>query len=137
MLISCSLVIALGANLSTTADERKVAPKGFSDLQTPQVAAILKKFPDFVVLDIRTPKEFNAGHLKGAKNIDFYSDHFASEIAKLPKDKSYLVHCASGGRSGRSLSQFKKLGFETVYHLADGYRGWVAAQQPTVKPEAK
>lgn len=129
-------VVALGPCLSITAEEKKVAPSGFYDLKTPQVAAILKKFPNFVILDIRTPKEFNAGHLKGAKNIDFYDDNFAGKIAKLSKEKSYLVHCASGGRSGRSMSVFKEQGFQTVYHLADGYRGWVAAKQPTVKPKA-
>ena len=127
-----SVVTALGQ--SDQPDKKKSAPAGFYDIESPQAASILKRFPNFVILDIRTPKEFAAGHLKGAKNVDFFGNDFASKIEKLDRKKSYLVHCASGGRSGRSMKIFKDKGFTAIYHLADGYKGWVAAKQPTVTP---
>ena len=46
------------------------------------------------------------------------------------RDKSYLVHCASGGRSTRSLSVFEELQFKQMYHLEAGINGWIAAGQP-------
>src|SRR4029077_19766095 len=57
-----------------------------------------------VVLDIRTPQEFNQGRIAGAKNIDFLAPDFEQRIETLDKSKSYLVHCASGGRSTHSLA---------------------------------
>lgn len=108
----------------------KLPPSGYYDIESPQASAILKKFPKIIVLDIRTPREYQGGHLKNAKNIDFFEDNFGAKIGKLDKKKAYLVHCASGGRSGRSMAQFKELGFTTIYHLADGYKGWVKANFP-------
>ena len=96
-------------------------------------AKLLKEDPKVVVLDIRTPKEFAEGHMKGAKNIDFNADDFAASLKKLETDKTYLVHCASGGRSTRSLEQFKKLGFKSVVHLDGGFKGWEKAGQPVEK----
>ncbi len=125
--------VALCVGLGVLAEELSPPPKGFHDLKSPKAAVVLKKFGGFVILDIRTPKEFAAGHLKDAKNIDFFADNFAARLDKLDKTKPYLVHCASGGRSGRSMKAFKDKGFTTIYHLSDGYRGWVAAKQPVVK----
>ena len=48
-----------------------------------------------VVLDVRTPSEFKAGHLSKAKLIDFKAAGFDKEIAKLDKTETYLVHCRS------------------------------------------
>src|SRR6266568_2910016 len=52
-----------------------------------------------VVLDVRTKKEFEAGHIPGAINIDVNTPDFKEKISKLNKNKTYLVHCAAGGRS--------------------------------------
>jgi rhodanese-related sulfurtransferase len=86
-----------------------------------------------VVLDIRTPKEYQAGHIAGAKNLDFYERDFAQKLATLDKATPYLVHCAAGGRSTKSLDQFKKLGFKSVVHLDGGFKAWEKAGQPVEK----
>jgi rhodanese-related sulfurtransferase len=82
------------------------------------------------VLDIRTPAEFAQGHLQDATNIDFLAADFEAKLAALDPAKPLLVHCKSGGRSGRSMALFKKLGFKSILHMKDGYQGWVAAKQP-------
>ena len=82
------------------------------------------------VLDIRTPGEFAAGHISGAINIDFYGDDFRPKLAALDKSAEYLMHCQSGGRSGKSLATFRELGFAHVLHLRDGMRGWEAGGHP-------
>ena len=63
------------------------------------VKGLAEKGLKVVVLDVRTPKEFKEGHIPGATNIDFTTPDFEKRIGKLDKSKTYLVHCASGGRS--------------------------------------
>jgi len=88
---------------------------------------------DFVILDIRTPGEYQSGHLQNAVMIDFYSKSFADEIGHLDKEKSYLVYCRSGNRSARSMDLFRKLQFQKVYHLSTGINGWNSEGLPLVK----
>ena len=82
------------------------------------------------IIDVRTPDEYRTGHISGAKVVDFTENDFETEIGKLDRSKSYLVHCASGNRSGKALATFKKLGFAQVYHLDGGMRAWEAASKP-------
>lgn len=44
------------------------------------------------ILDIRTPEEFKGGHLADARNIDFMSDDFEKKVAKLDREKPYVVY---------------------------------------------
>ena len=88
--------------------------------------------PDFVILDIRTPQEFVAGHIQGAVNIDFYASTFRQELSQLPKDKAYLVYCNSGNRSGQAMPIFRELGFQEVYELRGGIQAWYAAGFPLI-----
>ena len=77
-----------------------------------------------IVLDLRTPTEFKAARIKGAANIDCLAPDFEERIKGLDKSKSYLVHCASGGRSTRSLSTFQRQQFHSIYHLDGGIKAW-------------
>jgi phage shock protein E len=88
---------------------------------------------DFIILDIRTPGEYQRGHLKNATMIDYYSKSFADEIRRLDKKKSYLVYCRSGNRSARSMDLFIKLKFQKIYHLSSGINGWISEGLPLVK----
>jgi len=88
--------------------------------------------PDFVILDIRTPQEFVAGHIQGAINVDFYAPDFKQQLDQLPKDKTYLVYCNSGNRSGQAMPIFRELGFREVYELKDGIQSWYQAGYPLV-----
>ena len=94
---------------------------------------LLKEHKEVTVLDLRTSDEFAAGHIAGAKNIDFLADDFAKKIAELDKSKPYLVHCASGGRSTRSLPQFKGQNFTNIFHLNEGFSAWAKAGKPVEK----
>lgn len=86
-----------------------------------------------VVIDVRTPKEYAAGHIKGAKLIDYHGADFAAKLGELDRNQEYLVHCATGGRSTKSLAVFKKLGFKEVAHLDGGFEAWKAAGEPVEK----
>jgi len=86
-----------------------------------------------IVLDVRTPKEFAAGHIPGATNVDISAPDFEQKLRALSKDKTYLVHCASGGRSARACDKMNRLGFEHLVDLAPGFKGWEKAGKPVEK----
>jgi phage shock protein E len=85
------------------------------------------------ILDVRTPGEYDDGHIKGAKLINFYADDFAKQVGKLDKKKEYLVTCRSGGRSARACQMMTKLGFTKLYDLSTGMSGWIKAGKPVTK----
>ncbi len=97
------------------------------------MAAKMVQEKKVVVIDVRTPEEFSAGHIEGAQNISVAADDFEAKLAAIDKNQPILVHCQAGGRSKRSLETFKRLGFSNIYHLKDGFSGWEDAGQPVKK----
>ncbi len=112
---------------------RKITGMQITDVSAVEAAELLKARPDIIVLDVRTPGEFAAGHIEGALNIDFKNANFATEIGKLDTAKTYLVHCRSGARSTRSLPVFKENGFKTIIHMNGGIMDWNKSGLPTVQ----
>lgn len=86
--------------------------------------ARLDEMSDAILVDIRTPQEFNSYHMDGAKNIDFYENSFNAEINKLPRDKPIFIYCHSGNRSGRAGQRMAAMGFKYVYDLQGGISRW-------------
>lgn len=93
----------------------------------------LRKDPQVVVLDVRTAEEFAEGHMPGAVNLDIRGGKFAETLAGLDKSKTYLVHCAVGGRSAKACGQMDGLKFEKVVNLSGGITAWEAAGNKPVK----
>ena len=85
-----------------------------------------------ITLDVRTPGEFNEGHIEGAELIDFQSGNFENEIATLDKSKTYAVYCRSGSRSGQAVKVMSDAGFTSVYNLNGGVIDWANAGLPLV-----
>lgn len=86
-----------------------------------------------VVLDVRTPKEFAAGHIAGATNINFLAADFAKAVTGLETNRAYLVYCAVGGRSTQALPALEKLSLPSLYHLDGGIKAWQKAGFTLVK----
>lgn len=78
------------------------------------------KQPGAVVVDVRTPDEYAAGHIDGAINIDVESPAFDAQLAKLDKNATYVVYCHSGRRSGIATGKMGDAGFASVYNLQGG-----------------
>ncbi len=89
--------------------------------------------PDFQIIDVRTPEEFNDGHIENAVLIDFYSENFKDELAQLDREKTYFVYCRSGNRSGQAVAIMSEMGFQEVYNLSAGIIDWIAQGFPVVK----
>ena len=85
---------------------------------------------NFVILDIRTPDEYQSGHIENAHNIDFYFSTFEDDLDKLDKTLTYLIYCRSGGRSGQALEKMENLNFEIVYNMLGGMIKWKSLDYP-------
>lgn len=83
-----------------------------------------------VVLDVRTPEEFEAGHITDAINVDLRAEDFKDHVQKLDKEKTYLVYCMGGHRSNQAQLLMDSLEFRQVYDLIGGFRQWSAADMP-------
>lgn len=112
------LFLIFGLLLSMVACAQKnISPQEFHDMIT--------KNPNLQVVDVRTPQEFAAGHIKGAKNVDFRSPDFEKNIAKaVKKRKTVLVYCRSGKRSLNAMNLMVKNGFKDVYNMEGGILAW-------------
>jgi rhodanese-related sulfurtransferase len=87
----------------------------------------------FVLLDVRTPKEFDAERIEGAVIVDYNSPSFRDKIAKLDRGKSYLVYCRTGNRTNGAVKVMRELGFPNVSVLPGGITSWKEAGFPTVR----
>jgi rhodanese-related sulfurtransferase len=90
--------------------------------------------PSLVVLDVRTPEEFAAGHVPGAVNVPH--DQVEARLAELAplRNKDVVVYCRSGKRAGMALGVLEKAGFRKLGHLEGDYTAWSEAGRPTEKP---
>lgn len=86
-----------------------------------------------VALDVRSPEEYNAGHVPGAINVPHNQiDTHLTEITHL-KDKAVLLYCRSGRRAGFAENSLTELGFTQLYHLQGDMQGWSEKQLPEEK----
>ncbi len=78
----------------------------------------------FQIIDVRTPTEYQEGHIDNALNVDFKSADFIKNISKFDKNKTLLIYCRSGNRSGRASKIMDSLGFTKIYDLEGGFMNW-------------
>lgn len=93
----------------------------------------IKETKNAVLLDLRTPKEYASGHIKGSKNIDFFGKGFYDQLLKYPKDTPLFIYCESGGRSGQTFERLKNEGYQFVYEMYEGMSGWRDSKKPVEK----
>ncbi|MDJ0646121.1 MAG: rhodanese-like domain-containing protein [Flavobacteriaceae bacterium] len=84
------------------------------------------KYDTVQLIDVRSPEEFLEGHLKNAKNINFYDGDFMQQMLKeLDESKPVYLYCKSGGRSGKAAAKLSERGFK-IYDLKGGILDWKA-----------
>jgi rhodanese-related sulfurtransferase len=98
--------------------------KSITDVQADSLIKANDSNEDFIILDVRTADEFKLGHLKNAENIDFFDTNFNAMINVLDRDKIYLVHCQSGGRSLQAFNLMVSMKFREVYNMLKGFNKW-------------
>lgn len=112
---------------------KRSSKKGIEELEPKEVFTEIEKHrnnPDFVVLDVRTPKEYQKEHLENAKLIDIKSSRFEDEIEKLDKDKEYFIYCKAGARGCKATGIMQNKGFKKVINIAGGINNWKSKRLP-------
>jgi len=133
MKVLCSLFLAAAALVQVQAADSTTAPAK-TDVVRPAAKNIdvqefekLRRDTNNVVLDVRTPREYAAGHVPGAVNLDVNSPDFEKRISALDTNKTYLVHCAAGVRSTKACARLDKVNFKHLYNFNGGYNAWQKA----------
>lgn len=92
---------------------------------------------ELLLLDVRTPSEYAAGHIPRAINIPH--DQLANNMTTLPanKDRPIAVYCRSGRRSALALEWLRTQGYNRLLHVEGDFLGWQAAGQPIDAPSSK
>ena len=73
-----------------------------------------------VIVDVRTPAEYQGGHIKGSVNVPLQS--LQGSLSKIPKNKAVITCCASGMRSASAKSILKSAGYTEVHNGG----GWMS-----------
>jgi rhodanese-related sulfurtransferase len=118
-------------NCNTGQTPKAEGQEGISELLDP--IAFQKGMAAQLVVDVRTPREFNAGHIDGALNLDISNRDFKAKIAELDKNKPVYLYCRSGKRSARAARMLSTMGFLEVYDLKGGIINWQQNQLNLVK----
>lgn len=107
----------------------------YKELSVDEAEKYIRDHPETIVLDLRPPESFAAGHLPNAKSLDVTDDlHYTEVLKPLDKTKRYIVHSVTGHyRTVRALEYFEAHGFENVVAINGGYQAWAAAGKPVVK----
>ena len=108
-LVACDNPPPQGSSLATVQEAHKVLSKG-------QAAE------PFLFLDVRSPGEYQSGHVPGAKNIPVQT--LAGQIASVPKDKKVFVYCESGVRSTKATKILVDAGYTNIVNMKASMRGW-------------
>ncbi|WP_299229176.1 rhodanese-like domain-containing protein [Sulfurihydrogenibium sp.] len=105
----------------------------YQDLNAKQFYEMIQKEKNVIILDVRTPQEYQEGHISNAINIPVQI--LGQQLDKLNnfKDKKILVYCRSGHRSAIASQILDRAGFKNVYNLKGGLFEWKASGLPLVK----
>ena len=90
-----------------------------------ETAASLQSRDDVVIVDVREQWEYDEAHVPGVLFVPM--SELESRVAEIPANKTVILMCHSGGRSGRVHAYLEQLGYETVHNMAGGIVAWQAA----------
>lgn len=126
------LVIAIAALSGVALIWPFLRPSGAKGV-SPNEATMLINREDAIIIDVREPDEFAAGHLPEARNVP--AGKLKERLAELEKfkERAVIVCCASGSRAAGACSVLRAGGFSRLHNLAGGVDAWRAAGMPLRK----
>jgi rhodanese-related sulfurtransferase len=94
---------------------------------------IEQKDTSLIILDVRSPEEFAAGHVPGAINIPY--THLPARVSQLPDagDKDIVLYCATGVRAERAAERMREHGYTRLLHLEGDMKAWDEKNRSKVK----
>jgi rhodanese-related sulfurtransferase len=132
-----SVLKVLAANGRITADMIEDG-KPFSDISAADAEKILSGENRAVVIDVRTPSEYQAGHIEGSRLIPV--DEIEERSAEVPRDADpILVVCQGGGRSAAACEILSSKGFVNLVNIYDGMGAWPGKREigVSIRPPVK
>ena len=100
-----------------------------TELEPERVAELIAAGAE--VIDVRTPYEYEAGRLPGARNVEI--NELTAAAGSIPRERPVLFCCRTGNRSGMAAQAFREAGYD-AYNIAGGLVAWVADGRP-IEPE--
>jgi rhodanese-related sulfurtransferase len=85
----------------------------------------------FVIIDLRTIREFDDGHIAGARQIHYYATNFMRVMSQLDRESTLLLYCQKGRQSPLAFRALQRLRFAQIYILDGGIEEWINAGLPT------
>jgi rhodanese-related sulfurtransferase len=123
----------LNGGMAALADRADLVRR--TDRVTAATLAELLQGPDApAVLDVRTEKEWDEGHIEGSVNLPL--GHLEERLAEVPRERKVVVHCQSGYRSAIAASLLARHGIDAVADLVGGWKAWVASGLPAARETA-
>jgi rhodanese-related sulfurtransferase len=110
--------------------------KPFSDMSAAEAEKFIAGAQNAVVIDVRTPSEYQSGHIPGAKLIPL--DEIETRYVEIPKAETILVVCQGGTRSAAACEILSQKGFVNLVNIFDGTASWPGKKEIglTIRPPA-
>ncbi len=118
---------ATPGSTANTAHETKAAAtqqESVPLIEPAQLKAMQASGMRFVLVDVRQPAEYAAGHIKDAQLMPL--DTVEANYSKLPKDVKLIVYCRTGHRSATAVHILMSHGYSRAVSLDGGYQAWIA-----------
>jgi thioredoxin len=125
LFISISILTILLSNCSNGQ-----AQKYKSNLSANEFSKKIADLPAITIIDVRSPEEFEGGHIQNAQNFNWNGNDFDKQISAIDHSKPILVYCLSGGRSSSAAKKMRNDGFKEVYELDGGMMQWRNSNLP-------
>ena len=121
VLVAVVAIVLLSSRSATVAEASQlISPSEYQD-------QFISDSNDHLLLDVRTPAEFDGGHINGAVNIAV--EELANRLSEVPDDKPIVVYCRSGNRSAQASKILADAGYTGIYDLG-GVIEWTAEGFP-------
>lgn len=104
---------------------------GYRNIMSQEAKALIEKNRNVFLLDVRTPEEFRQARLQGAVLIPM--NEMERRLAEIPKNRTVVVYCAVGSRSGVVAGFLLGKGYRDVCNLSDGIVGWYRNGYPIIR----
>lgn len=86
-----------------------------------------------MIIDVRSPEAYESGHIVNARNIALSELESSKDLAKKQRNKTLLIVCDDGARSGKAANILRNAGFESAFSVKGGLRSWQAESLPLIK----
>ncbi len=119
LLLTSTLILTVACTTSTSQEVEVVEPQKFKQA--------LENNPHTLLLDLRTPEEFQESHLPNAVNIDFEADDFESQLkSAVDTTSTVFIYCRTGNKSGQTNTMLQNMKIDTIIELGNGFESWEA-----------